>query len=94
MPADHPPRRSYDDLTPRERRAVDALVRLTKRWPETLGLFSWAGSLCVIDREPETLAAIDRAGREDTYYDGAIRTIDDIPPLYIPNDGGDPNEFD
>jgi hypothetical protein len=35
-------------LTDEERRAITALHRLAKRWPQTLKLFSWSGSLCVM----------------------------------------------
>jgi hypothetical protein len=74
------PRRSYGDLTAEERRAVDTLVRLGKRWPPTLRLFSWSGALVI-----EDLAG--GAPRE-----GRIRTIDGVPPIRILNDGGDPDE--
>lgn len=31
-----------------ERMAIDDLRSLAKRWPKTLMLFSWSGTLCVI----------------------------------------------
>lgn len=74
------PRRSYSDLTPEERRAVDTLVRLGRRWPKTLRLFSWSGTFRI-----EDLAA-------GTPSEGRIRTIDGVPPIRILNDGGDPDE--
>lgn len=89
--ADRPKRRAYPhDLTDDERRAIDGLARLAQRWPETLGLFSWSGSLNVTDRSPEVLDALDADGY------GEIRTIDNVPLAVrrISNDGGDPNEFE
>ncbi len=35
-------------MTKEERSAINSLERLAKRWPKTLGLFSWSGSLTVI----------------------------------------------
>lgn len=86
-----PARRSYpDDLTDEERKAVDSLVRLARRWPPTLGLFSWSGALHVVDRRPEVLDYID-----DHAGEGEVRTLDDspLPGAAIPNDGGDPYEL-
>jgi len=37
------------DLTPEEERAIASLERIAKRWPQTLKLFSWSGSLYVMD---------------------------------------------
>ncbi len=36
-------------LTPDEAKAIAALRRLAKTWPQTLSLFSWSGSLIVMD---------------------------------------------
>lgn len=33
-----------------EQKAIIALKRLAKKWPNTLSLFSWSGSLCVMKR--------------------------------------------
>ena len=65
-----------EDLTKEERNAIAALERLAKRWPPSLMLFSWAGTLCVMP-----------AGRlPGPDPEGAIlATIQGIP-----NDGGDP----
>jgi hypothetical protein len=83
-----PPRRCYpNDLTDEERRAIDSLMRLARRWPDTLGLFSWSGALRVTDRSPEVLDAIDGG-------EGDVRTIDGLVAIPIPNDGGDPYELD
>jgi hypothetical protein len=34
-----------------EKQAIAALERLAKRWPDTLTLFSWSGSLQCVDAE-------------------------------------------
>lgn len=88
---DRPPRRRYpDDLTDDERKAIDGLVRVARKWPETLGIFSWSGSLVVTDRAPEVLDAMDAGDF------GEIRTIDNVPLAIqgITNGGGDPSEFE
>ena len=62
-------------LTDEERRAIASLERLAKRWPPSLLLFSWSGTLCVMP------ADWDRTSPNEsviTYIEG------------IPNDGGDP----
>lgn len=48
------------DLTPDEARAIRSLERLAKTWPQTLKLFSWSGSLVVMDAdmEPGTAASL------------------------------------
>jgi hypothetical protein len=49
------------DLTDEEAAAIRSLKRLAKRWPQTLKLFSWSGSLCVMDNdmEPTNAAILD-----------------------------------
>jgi hypothetical protein len=37
------------ELTKEEVNAIRALERLAKKWPQTLQLFSWSGSLVVMD---------------------------------------------
>ena len=64
------------DLTDEERKAIAALERLAKRWPQSLKLFSWSGTLCVIRADTSLL---------DNPEAAVITTIDGIP-----NDGGDP----
>jgi hypothetical protein len=53
---------SAREITPEEQNAINTLVRLGKRWPPTLKLFSWSGCLVVfdVDIEPsnETVLAI------------------------------------
>lgn len=48
-------------LTPDEVRAVAALRRLARRWPATLKLFAWSGTLVVMDAamEPGEAASLD-----------------------------------
>lgn len=64
------------DLTEEERKAIAALERLARRWPQSLKLFSWSGSLCVIRSDASLLDDPDAA---------VIAHIEGIP-----NDGGDP----
>lgn len=35
------------NVTKAEQKAIASLERLAKKWPKTLTLFSWSGSLCV-----------------------------------------------
>lgn len=41
------------DLTPEEARAIKSLKRLAKTWPHSLKLFSWSGTLVIMDSEME-----------------------------------------
>jgi len=63
------------ELTKEERSAVKSLERLAKRWPSSLALFSWSGSLQVVftDFDPENMKE---------YLITSIHGI--------PNEGGDP----
>lgn len=65
-------------LTKEEERAVAALNRLAKRWPKSLQLFSWSGSLHVL-----------KPGDGRTIEAATVTTI-----AGIPNSGGDPNGDD
>jgi hypothetical protein len=71
-------------LTQDERSAISALERLAKRWPDSLTLFSWSGSLHVFDSE--TWRDHDRERSGISANDVTICTIEGIP-----NDGGDPD---
>lgn len=62
-------------LTTEEHRAINALQRLGKRWPKSLKLFSWSGSLVIFDADDDLSRANDTVLAE-------IRGI--------LNDGGDP----
>lgn len=65
------------DWTADEQRAIDSLKRLARRWPQSLTLFSWSGSLVVV--------------HTDEYRsDMAANDWDSEQILGIPNDGGDP----
>ena len=65
------------DLNREELAAVQALQRLGERWPESLTLFSWSGSLVVFRTEDY------RSGR-------SLNAVPHTDILGIPNDGGDP----
>ena len=65
-----------DELTDEERRAIASLERLAKRWPQSLRLFSWSGTLCVIRSEADLLEEPEA---------NVITTIEGIP-----NGGGAP----
>lgn len=62
-------------LTTEEKAAIRSLQRLAKKWPRTLSLLSWSG----------TLVVVPTAERDEPHADRSI-TI-----LGIPNDGGDPD---
>ena len=66
-----------DTLTDEERRAIASLERLAKRWPQSLMLFSWSGTLCVV-RSEALLHGDDPNAAVVTTITG------------IPNGGGDP----
>lgn len=72
------------DLNREERLAVAALERLAKRWPQSLRLFSWSGSLCVM-KEPDASTVDEALEVERNYNDYVVAHISGIP-----NDGGDP----
>ena len=47
-------------LSKQERDAIAALKHLAEKWPDTLMLFSWSGSLCVVSLDNgEVVAGID-----------------------------------
>lgn len=62
------------ELTADEQRAVRSLKRLAKKWPQSLKLFSWSGTLVIMDNDMES---------------GSAAVLEDHIPG-IPNDGGDP----
>jgi hypothetical protein len=69
------------ELSAVEQSAIASLRRLAKRWPKSLMLFSWSGSLCVVK--------LDEDGNSPLHShdpcDHIICTIEGIG-----NDGGDP----
>jgi len=38
-------------LTVKEQKAIKSLERLAKKWPISLQLFSWSGSLCILKKD-------------------------------------------
>lgn len=70
-------------LTAEEEKAIASLKRLAKRWPRSLTLFSWSGSL-VIFKTDEWDGRNDASPRTDA-NDYVVDGISGIP-----NDGGDP----
>lgn len=69
------------DLTPEERKAIAALKRLEKKWPDSLWLLTRPGSLCVMKRNEEGLKAMFSLEGFDPRY--CVETIN------IESDGGD-----
>ena len=68
--------------TKQEQKVISSLVRIAKKWPKTLWLFSASGTLCVMrcgenGEQVETLGG----GMDSDYVLGTIPGI--------PNDGGD-----
>ena len=68
--------------TKKEQKAIDALKKIAKTWPETLWLFSASGTLCVMRCLPDgSHATCDCDGMDQGYILDTIQGID--------NDGGD-----
>ena len=63
-------------LTKDEKGAIKKLEKLAKEWPDSLMLFSWSGSLCVVARKDgEVVATIngipnDGGGPREELVDG------------------------
>ncbi len=53
-------------ITPEEAAAIQSLKRLAKKWPRSLRLFSWSGTLMVVKRNSDDI-------------DAEIATIEGIP---------------
>jgi diaminopimelate decarboxylase len=75
-----PEEANYAALTEIEHKAIQALQRLAKRWPQTLKLVSMGGGLHVIRNG-------DPRFGESSGVDRGKAVIDSI--IGIPNDGGD-----
>jgi hypothetical protein len=71
-------------LTAKERKAIADLQALAKRWPRSLTLFSWSGSLYVF--KSDEWAARGHSGPNG--YDANDYEVAHVSG--IPNDGGDP----
>ena len=69
------------EITPEEEKAIRALERLAKKFPKSLSLFSYSGTLCVCKAHPDD--------EFDDDYEYAYRIVAIIPG--IDNDGGDPD---
>jgi hypothetical protein len=67
------------ELTREERDAVRCLERLAKRWPKSLELFAWAGTLVVLRTVSDG---------EDPAHSMTERKVARIPGIRC--DGGDP----
>jgi hypothetical protein len=65
-------------LSEEEERAIAALQRLARKWPRSLKLFSWSGSLVVVPADAPL-------GEMDDPSSAVLAAINGIP-----NDGGDP----
>lgn len=63
-------------VTKEEVKAIKALYRLSKKWPKTLSLFGWSGTLCVFKQNKE---GKDCYASKDFNFRG------------MPCDGGDPS---
>lgn len=68
------------DCTPEERKAIDALKRLARRWPRTLTLASMGGELVVVKTADDRFLSSDTNERHES-------VVADI--RGIPNTGGD-----
>ncbi len=47
-------------VTKEEQKAIASLKRLAKKWPDSLHLFSWSGSLMVMKRKYDKYITIDK----------------------------------
>ena len=45
-------------ITIEEAKAIRSLKRLAKKWPRSLRLFSWSGTLCVTKRNSDDIDAL------------------------------------
>lgn len=69
------------EITQEEKKAINALKRIAKVWPDSLWLFSASGSLCVMKT--------DENGHEVRFESGGVDPDYIIDNINIPNDGGD-----
>jgi len=72
-----------EDLTPEEKKAIRALERAAKIWPESLWLFSGDGTLCVMKKDENGKKVMRIAGGSESVGADAI-----ITSIKIENDGG------
>ena len=64
-----------------EKRAIDALMRLAKRWPKSLWLYSASGALNVM--------RVGERGEHVVLPCGGVDPAYSLARVAIPNDGGD-----
>lgn len=69
------------EFTPAERKAINSLKRLAKKWPDTLMLFSWSGTLLAVK--------LNEDGSSPLHDNPNDATMESIHGIY--NDGGDPS---
>lgn len=70
-----------EELSKEEKRAINALERIAKKWPKSLWLYSGSGSLCVMKKAEGN----NRAMNEN----GGVCQEHIITTIKIENDGGD-----
>ena len=69
------------DLSKEEKAAIDTLKRLSKRWPESLWLFSASGRLWVMKKDADgKRVELPHCGVDPAYV---------VTDINIDNDGGD-----
>jgi hypothetical protein len=74
--------KSNVELTINEKRAIESLKALARRWPKSLWLFSASGTLCVMKKNTMGKRVyLDSDGTDPDYKVDTIQGID--------NDGGD-----
>jgi hypothetical protein len=68
---------------------ISALKRLEKNWPEGYSLFSWSGTLCLMEDD----LIEDRSANRHPNGHSSNRSYRDaiVETFSIPNDGGDPD---
>lgn len=72
-----------DDLTPEEKRAINALIRIGKKWPKSLWIYAGeGGSVSVLRKGADGEHAVTPVGGVDQSY--VVATV-----FGIENDGGD-----
>ena len=68
------------DLTPEERKAIRAIKRIAKTWPDTLWLFADGGAILFLRTGPGGRHVVDEHGCVDRSYE--------VGSVSIPAEGG------
>lgn len=76
-----------EDCTTGEVVAINALKRLAKVWPHTLRLYSWSGTLVVVDLTKGDSGRCVTSDINDCF----MHTIGGTGRFNISNDGGEPD---